>query len=488
MLTLDDMYPYQRQARDHIIGRNGSMLWLDMGLGKTVITLSALEHLLDSYKIRAALILAPLKVVEAVWQQEAEGWEHTRRLKFSVIRGTATQRLAALREPADIYLTNYEMLQWLIGKKEMKKDKNKPPREWKVKRPEGVLSKFWIKKNRPLPFDAVVFDEISRVKTSTGKRSKAFQRILPQMTYRIGLTGTPASNGIQDLHGQYLMIDGGRRLGPNITGFRNRWMIQNTYNHTWAPRRGAMEEVRDLVSDITLEMAKEDYLQLAPLVNRDIKIDLPDDVQEQYKQFENEFFMELDDQEIEAFNAGAKSVKCRQLANGACYIDEQRENWITLHDEKLDHTEEILTELNGRPLLLFYQFKHDLARLCERFPMAEILDRRNTAAKVKKWNESKIPLLICHPQTAGHGLNLQYGGNHILWFSLPWSLEQYEQAVHRLLRNGQKGESVINHRLITRNTVEEAMVSALARKGAGQERLRQAVKEYQQLRGILDAA
>jgi len=438
-------------------------------LGKTIISLTAIERLLDQYKIGAALVLAPKKVVEAVWAQEALKWDHTKRLKFSVVIGTPRQRLQALMTPADIYLTNYEQIQWLLGKKATKR----------VAETKGVLNEHWLNRGLRLPFDMVVFDEVSKLKTSTSKRAKAFAKVLPHCTYRVGLTGTPASNGLIDLQGQFLMVDGGHRLGPNITSFRNRWFLQDAYAHKWIPRRGAMVEIQRLISDITLEMKSEDYLQLPPQVDQDIKIDLPPEVYKQYKKFEKDFFLSLDGGgEVEAFNAGAKSIKCRQLANGAVYVDEDRTRWDLFHNAKIEAVQEILGDLDGKPLLVCYQFKHDKERLLKQFPDAVALDTKNTAEKVEAWNRGEIRMMIGHPGSMGHGLNLQYGGNHILWFGLPWSLEHYLQAIGRLLRNGQKGETVINHRIIAKGTVEEAIVMALEMKGATQDSLREAVKQY----------
>jgi SNF2 family DNA or RNA helicase len=458
-----------------MLGMNGSMLWLDIGLGKTIISLTSIEELLDSYKISSALILAPLKVVEAVWEQEALKWEHTKRLKFSAILGTPEQRLKALMTPADIYLVNYEQLQWLMGRKKATKT---------LPATRGVLNEYWLDKGRRLPFDMVVYDEISKLKTATSKRAKAFQKILPTFIYRTGLTGTPAANGVVDLHGQYLMVDGGHRLGPNITSFRNRWLMRDAYSEKWVTRRGATEEIKRLVSDITLEMNADDYLQLPPVVDQDIKIQMPERAYKQYKQFEKAFFLAMDEGEVEAFNAGAKSTKCRQLANGAVYVGEDSEEWAKFHDAKIEAVAELLDELGDKPLLLCYQFRHDVERICKRFPEAVCLDRKGTAEKVERWNRGEIKLLIGHPASMGHGLNLQYGGNHVAWFGLPWSLELYDQAIGRIARNGQKGEVVVNHRLIAEGTIELGIATALSSKGKTQEDLRAAVKSYREEQGL----
>jgi SNF2 family DNA or RNA helicase len=433
------------------------MLWLDIGLGKTISSLTAIEQLLDSYKVKAALVIAPLKVIEAVWEQEARKWEHTRKLSFSCVRGTAAQRLKALLTPADIYLVNYEQIPWL----------------------HEALKTHWLDRQARLPFDMVVFDEISKMKNSTAKRVRKFTKILPYMQYRVGLTGTPAANGLIDLHGQFLMVDGGARLGPNITYYRSRWFVQDVYARKWMPRRGAIKEIEAAVSDIVLEMKTADYLSLPPLVNQDIIVEMPEDAMARYKALEKEFFTDLDSGgEIEVFSAEAKSMKCRQWANGAVYTDPEGKQWQEVHDEKVEMTKDLVESLNGKPLLICNQFRHDVPRLLKAFPQGRVLTGGDTKRIVEEWNRGEIDILIGHPASMGHGLNLQYGGNHILWFGLPWSLELYDQAIGRLLRNGQKGEAVINHRLIAKGTIEMAISEALKTKSVVQSALREAVKQY----------
>ena len=245
----------------------------------------------------------------------------------------------------------------------------------------------------------------------------------------------------------------------------------------WSPRRGAIEEIQNLIKDITLEMKAEDYLELPPMITKDMVLELPEESMVQYKEFEKEFFMVLDGNEIEAFNAGAKSMKCRQLANGAVYHNDNRDYKI-LHDSKIEALKEIIEELNGSPALICYQFIHDKKRILREFPEAQVLDASNVTTKVDNWNAGKIKILVGHPMSMGHGLNLQYGGNNIIWFGLPWALEQYIQAIGRLLRNGQQGKAVIVHRLIAKGTIEEAVVTALESKEATQDSLRDAIKQY----------
>jgi SNF2 family DNA or RNA helicase len=458
---------------------------MGIGLGKTITALTAVERLLDQFKISGVLVMAPKKVIETVWEQEGKKWEHIQRLRFSEVTGTPKQRLKALEIQADVYLINYEQIEWLIGRYVNKSYVTRKG----VKKTHSVFSKgvvftHWLDLGKRLPFDMVIYDEISRLKASTSKRARAFTKVLPLFNYRVGLTGTPSANGLIDLHGQFLMVDGGHRLGPNITGYRTRWFMQNAYSMRWIPRRGAKESIAKEIADITLEMKTSDYIQLPPLIDQDIHIDLPKELKDQYKKFETEFFLELDSGgEVEAFNAGAKSMKCRQLANGAVYVGEAGGPWEEFHSAKLDAVSDIVKDLEGKPLLVCYQFIHDKERLMARFPDAVALDQKDTIGKVLSWNNGDIKMLIGHPGSMGHGLNLQYGGSHVLWFGLPWSLELYMQAIGRLLRNGQQGHAVINHRIITDGTIELAVLAALKYKDASQEDLRAAVKQYRIMKG-----
>jgi SNF2 family DNA or RNA helicase len=275
------------------------------------------------------------------------------------------------------------------------------------------------------------------------------------------------------------MVDGGHRLGPNITGFRQRWFVQNQWSMKWEPRRNAAEEIKERISDITLEMSAEDYLELPPLVTVDHKIKLSEPLMAQYKEFEKELFLALDSGDVEAFNAAAKSMKCRQLANGAVYTDESRSTFATMHNEKLDMLEELIDEMGDKPLLVCYQFLHDKARISERFPQVEFFNNKDIVGTVARWNRGEIKLLAGHPASMSHGLNLQHGGHHICWFGLPWSLEQYDQAIGRLQRNGQKSKTVFNHRIICEDTIETVIAEALEQKGSTQKDLREAIKQYQ---------
>lgn len=462
MRQATDLHEYQVQAINFVLQRPASMLWLDIGLGKTIVALTAVTHWLDTFKIRGCLVLGTVKIIETVWEQEVEEWSHTYWPKVSLIRGTPKQRREAIRTRADIYLINYDQVQWLVNE----------------------LEKSYLNGDKPLPFDAVIYDEVSKMKNATTKRGKAWRKILPHMKRRIGLTGTPASNGYKDLHGQYFALDGGKRLGINKTSYFDRWFITNPYSRKVTPRRGAPEAIRHEIADITLEMNRKDYLTLPDAIPHDVKITLTEDVMKQYKEFENDFFLEWDGNELEAFSAGSKSIKCRQLANGAVYVMEEDKpetrHWVHFHDEKLDVLEELYEELkvSGKNLLVCYQFKHDAERIKKRFPKAvSLTDAPNASEVVNRWNTGQISLLLGHPASMGHGINLQKGGHHIAWFGVPWDLELYEQANGRLDRQGLTFPVFI-HRIIARGTVEERIARELGVKGATQDSLRAAIKQY----------
>lgn len=397
--------------------------------------------------------------------QEVQEWEHTQWLTSTLIRGDEEERLNALNQYKDLYLINYENLPWL----------------------QTTLQKHWLDEGKLLPFDIVVFDEISKMKTSTSKRTKAFAKILPHFIYRIGLTGTPASNGYIGLHGQYLMIDGGERLGPNITSFRDRWFNHNPYSHRYVPQRGALASIRKKISDITLEVSENDHIDLPEVIERDYLLEMPQEIKKTYEEFEKEFFIEIEGQDVEAFNAAAKSAKCRQLANGAVYVKDldplgeaKGKPWVLFHEMKLQALDELIYSLQGMPLLLCYQFIHDKERLIERYKNVVFLDSKtDTASTIQKWNEGKIQLLAGHPASMAHGLNLQKGSHHIAWFGIPWDLELWLQAIGRLRRTGQKSKHVFCHKFIAKDTMEEALISpALKTKNATQETLRSEVKKY----------
>ncbi len=441
-------HEYQRYATKRIIDLPACGLFLEMGLGKTVSTLTAINELIyDRFEVDRVLVIAPKRVADDTWTSEAEKWDHLRYLTFSKILGTAAQREAALQAKADIYLINRENVVWLVE----------------------TLRKRW-------PFDMVVVDELSSFKSNQAKRFKALRAIRPLVKRFVGLTGTPAPNGLMDLWPEVYLLDCGERLGKTITGYRDRYFYPGKRNgytvFTWEPKEGAEEAIHQKISDICISMKAEDYLRLPEQVVNDIRIRLAPEEMQKYRELEKEKLMELDGQEITALSAAAVWGKLLQLANGAVYDDD---GGVTmLHDKKLDALEEIVEAACGHPVLVFYNFRHDYDRLMARF---ERLSPRTiqTSGDIRDWNAGRIRLLLAQPASMGHGLNIQAGGHIIVWFGLNPSLELYQQANARLHRQGQK-QAVIIHRLITKGTVDEDVIKKLETKDQRQDSLMEAVK------------
>ncbi len=439
------------------------MLWLDPGLGKTAITLTTLGHLLKEKLLTGVLIVAPIKVIQMVWRQEAKKWAHTDHLTFSSIIGSRDQRCRALLKQADIYLINYENLQWL----------------------SETLNVFFVKNNRPLPFDGLVWDEINKMKNSGTRRVKAVKGILKHFKWTTGLTGTPTSNGYKDLHGQFLVVDGGHRLGTSKTAFSSKfyYSIPNTFKSV--PYDNTETIIKELISDITLEMSAEDYNPLPNLMINDIELEFPQDLQEKYDQFEKEFFMQLDnDVNIEVFNKMALMNKCLQLSNGSVYPISGLPVWENVHSLKLEALERIIDEANGNQVLVAYQFKSDATRIMEHFKSIKPINL--TACKTSsslenamtKWKKGECQLMIGHPQSMGHGIDgLQDNGHILVWFGLNWSLDLYEQFNARLRRQGQ-GIPVICHRIIMKGTLDYVQKATLGSKDESQASLRREIKNY----------
>jgi SNF2 family DNA or RNA helicase len=461
MKAKDLLHRYQVRGVQHIKNNLACALWMDIGTGKTITSLTAIEDLMDAGEIYGALVVAPLRICQSVWMQEAKEWRHTTRLTFSLIHGKPQDRIAALRRKAFIYLVNYENLPWLSDK----------------------LVEKYLSRGKHLPFNMVIFDEVSKMSNSTSKRVKAFLRLLPYTMRRTGLTGTPATNGLTKLHGQYLTLDGGVRLGRYKTHFESRYFESDYMGYKLVPKPGAEEEIKNAIKDITYTVDAKDYLELPEKTVVDIPIELPDEARSTYDEMEEEFFTEIAGEEIEAFNAAAKSTKCLQICNGAVYTDKTG-SFTEVHDSKLEALGDIIEEMAGRPLLVCYSFRSDAERIKRRFKFAMDVREKPADEIVSAWNQGEIPLLIGHPASMGHGLNLQYGGHHIVWFGLPWDLELYDQAIGRLDRQGQK-YPVFIHRLLAEDTMEDKVVKGvLAHKGNIQKALREAVKQYQYRRQI----
>jgi SNF2 family DNA or RNA helicase len=414
-------------------------------VSKTVITLSAIfDLILDSFQIRKVLVIAPLRVARDTWPAEIEKWDHLQGLTYSVVVGGEQERKAALMQKADIYIINRENVDWLVNR-------------------SGL----------PFDYDMVVIDELSSFKSHRAKRFKSLMKVRPLVKRIVGLTGTPSSNGLMDLWAEFRLLDMGQRLGRFIGRYREDYFVPDKRNQqivfSYKPRPGAEEAIYRQISDITISMKNTDYLKLPELVTNEISVKLSQKEMDYYQTLQRELVLPLEGQEIDAVNAAALSNKLLQMAGGAVYGENGAV--VQIHDRKLDALEDLIEAATGKPVLVAYWFKHDLERILNRFP-AEKLD---SAGSIKRWNEGKIPLAVIHPASAGHGLNLQAGGSTLIWFSLTWSLELYQQTNARLWRQGQKNTVVIHH-IITKDTIDEDVIRSLKRKDKTQTALIEAVK------------
>jgi SNF2 family DNA or RNA helicase len=462
MLTPDLLHGYQQKAVNFQCTHPNSMLWLDMGLGKTVITLTSLAHLIRTSFLRGVIIVAPIRVIRLVWRQEAAKWEHTKHLKFSMVTGTKDQRTRALLRPADVYMINYENLGWL----------------------GETLQTYFVKKDKPLPFNGMVWDEISKCKNSATNRVKAVKKILDKFDWITGLTGTPASNGYKDLHGQFLVVDKGQRLGVSKTQFKTRF-YRKIGPYKEVPYEDTEDTIKKLIGDITLEMSAEDYNPLPDLMVNDIEIEMPDGLRARYEKMEKEFFLVLDSgKEIEAFNQAALTNKCLQFSNGAMYPVAGMPLWEPVHDLKLEALEDIIEDANGSPILCAYAYRSDAARIMEKFKkldpinLTECKSESSLTNAMHRWKTGDCQLMIGHPASMGHGIDgLQNNGHILVWYGLNWSLDLYEQFNARVRRQGQ-GVPVICHRIMCQATLDQAQALALDEKATTQAGLRNAVKQY----------
>ena len=464
LLTMDLLHDYQKKAVNHQCSNVNSMLWVSMGLGKTIITLTSLAHLIRTQYLRGVVIVAPIRVIRLVWRQEAAKWQHTQHLKFSMVTGTRDQRTRALLRPADIYLINYENLGWLAE----------------------TLQTYFVKKDKPLPFNGVVWDEISKCKNSATNRVKAVKKILDKFDWTTGLTGTPASNGYKDLHGQFLVVDKGQRLGVSKTAFRTRF-YRKVGPYKEVPYEDTEDTIKKLIGDITLEMSAEDYNPLPDLIVNNIEIEMPDDLRTKYEKMEREFFLQLDSgKEVEMFNQASLTNKCLQFSNGAMYPVAGMPLWEPIHDLKLDALEEIIDEAQGSPVLCSYAYRSDAARIMEKFKHLDpinLTDCKSESALLNamhRWKTNDCALMIGHPASMGHGIDgLQKNGHILVWFGLNWSLDLYEQMNARVRRQGQ-GVPMICHRIMCQDTLDQAQALALDEKATTQQGLRNAVKQYRE--------
>lgn len=438
-------HSYQEYAIKYIETHPISALLIDMGLGKTSITLTAIRNLLfDSFEVCKVLVIAPLRVAKNTWTDEIKKWEHLSTLTYSLIVGNENERLSALNEKADIYIINRENVDWLVNKSGYKFD-----------------------------FDMVVIDELSSFKNHQSKRFKSFMKVRPLVKRIVGLTGTPSSNGLMDLFAEFKILDMGKRLGYFIGQYRNTYFKPDKMNgpivYSYKPLPNAENAIYEKISDITVSMKANEYLKMSELLTSNYVVELTNSEKNQYDEMKKSLVLEITDGEITASNAASLSNKLCQLSNGAIYDDEQ--NIVEIHDRKLEALEDIIESMNGKPLLIAYWYRHDLERIKSRFSVREI----KTSEDISDWNDGKIPVALIHPASAGHGLNLQNGGSTLVWFGLTWSLELYQQTNARLYRQGQKNTVVIQH-IITKGTIDEQILKALQKKNKTQADLIDAVR------------
>ena len=444
-------HDYQKYATEFIESHPIAAVILQMGLGKTVCTLTAIEHLMyDTFEVSKVLIVAPLRVAKVTWSDEIDKWDHLSHLTYSVAVGSEKERLSALKKKADLYMINRENLQWLIEK-------------------SGL----------PFDYDMVVLDELSSFKSWQSKRFRAFMKVRPKVQRVVGLTGTPSSNGLMDLFAEFKCLDMGERLGRFITQYRNAFFIPDRMNgqvvYSYKPRPFAEEEIYRRIGDITISMKALDHLKMPELIENRYPVYMDDGEKQQYESMKKNLILPyLENEAITAANAAALSGKLCQMANGAVYSDEG--SVVHIHDRKLDALEDIIEAAQG-PILLCYWFKHDLERITKKLDELKVeYARISSDGSIRMWNEGKFQVGLIHPASAGHGLNLQAGGNHIVWFGLTWSLELLEQSNARLWRQGQRAETVVVQYLVTAGTIDERILDAISKKEKDQNALIDAVK------------
>lgn len=440
-------HDYQQFTTDFITTHPEAAIFLGMGLGKTIITLTAIKSLmLDSFEVTKVLIIAPLRVARDTWPAELEKWDHLADLRMSVMVGDKKTRTTALNQDADIYVINRENIPWLVD----------------------VTWPDW-------PFDMVIIDELSSFKSHQARRFKALRKCRLKIRRIVGLTGTPAPNSLLDLWAQFALIDGGQRLGKFITHYRDRYFLPDKRNgpqvYSYKLKEGADQEIYSQIADITVSMRTTDYLQLPPLTVTDYPVSMSETEEAKYKQLKKDMVLELEDGDVvDAPTAAALAGKLQQASSGAIYTDDEG-GYLELHGRKLDALEDIIESATGEPVLIAYWFKHEVPRILERLPRAVQL---NSVQDFKAWNRGEIPIGLIHPASAGHGLNLQDGGHLLVWLTLPWSLELVEQTNARLFRQGQKQPVTIT-RITCTGTIDQQVTAALETKNSTQTALVEAV-------------
>lgn len=443
-------HDYQKYSIEFVKTHPVAALLLSMGLGKTSTTLTALDDLLfDSFEIHKVLVIAPLRVTK-VWLDEVKKWNHLNYLRCSLVVGTEQERKRALWANADIYIINRENVKWLIDE-------------------SGI----------PFDFDTLVVDELSSFKNFKTKRFKSLMKVRPMVKRVIGLTGTPTSNGLMDLWSEFKLLDQGKRLGRFITNYRDQYFRPDKRNgqviFSYKPLPFAEDAIYDKISDITISMKANDYLNMPELISNHVEVEMSEKEMKVYKELKDELVITLGDEDVTASNAASLSNKLTQMANGAIYLDNHES--AIIHDRKLDALEDLIEAQCGKPVLVAYWFKHDLERIENRLEELKINFKEiRTDASIEDWNKGNIEVGLIHPASAGHGLNLQEGGSTLIWFGLTWSLELYEQTNARLYRQGQKDRCVVIEHIVTKGTIDEQIIKTLEEKDKSQSRLIDAVK------------
>ena len=444
-------HKYQTYASEFIKSHDETAVFLDCGLGKTSITLTALNDLMfDEFEFNKVLIIAPLRVAKVSWPDELKKWSHLKDLTYSLVVGSSQERIIALKKKADLYIINRENVEWLIEKSGYRFD-----------------------------FECVVIDELSSFKNYRSKRVKSLLKVRPVIKRIIGLTGSPASNGLMDLWAEFRVLDSGKRLGRFITNYRNDYFRPDKRNgqviFTYKPLPGSEERIYEKISDMTISMKSTDYLDMPELISNEYKVYLSDKEMALYESLKEDYIAELDDKELTAANAASLTNKLSQLANGAIYDDDR--NVTYFHDRKLDALEDLIEAANGKPILVSYWFKHDLERIKERLDNLGVhYEVISSVESIRDWNSGKLEVGLINPASCGHGVNLQEGGSTLIWYGLTWSLELYQQTIARLWRQGQSSKTVVVQHIVTAGTVDESILKALQRKDATQASLIEAVK------------
>lgn len=444
-------HDYQSYATNFILDHPVAAVFLDMGLGKSVISLTAIFDLcLDSFQVRKVLVIAPLRVARDTWPDEIRKWDHLKGLSYSVAVGSEAERKAALQQRAFVYIINRENVQWLVQDSDI-----------------------------PFDYDMVVIDELSSFKSYQAKRFRTLLKVRPSVKRIVGLTGTPSSNGLMDLWAQFRLLDMGQRLGRFITHYRNTYFQPDKRNgqvvFSYKPLPGAEDAIHQKISDITISMKATDHLQMPECIMNEVKVPLSEKERTLYDSMKHDMVVSLGGEEIDAANAAALDNKLSQMANGAVYGEEKKV--LHLHDRKLDALEDLIEAANGKPVLVAYWYRHDYDRIAERLHKRHIpFYTMDSSDSIARWNRGEIPVALIHPASAGHGLNIQAGGSTIIWFGLTWSLELYQQVNARLWRQGQKSDTVVIHHIITQGTIDERMMKALHQKDISQSALIEAVK------------